>query len=240
MTIHLRFIVCILSATLLFSSCSILKQSAKYDFNDGIYYTDLLARKPVYVYKIDEDTIATFPVIQFPDSTAILTKQRSVYANKQKKFKDSLTRHTFYKPSFDVDVTTIPLKYRPSADGYPNQLTTNFNGAIFLGYRIDQYTLNYKRTPLNIYKQDIKHFGYSAGFFAGIGSTEIYDWEVKYITPLEYQGVTLITGIAGNVAMQNVNFGISLGVDHLLDEYHKYWVYQGKPCIGFTLGVNLN
>lgn len=236
----IRLFLILLCVTIVFSGCSLLHHNSKYNFNDGIYYSDILARHPVYVYQVDEDTLLTFPVKQYPDSTAILTKEKTIYAPIQKRFKDNLTHHNFYKPSLDVDVMTIPLKYRPTIDGFPNQLTTNFNGAVFCGYRIDQYTLSYDRTPLNTYKKDIKHLGYSAGFYAGIGSTQITGWQVHDVAPIEYEGVTLITGISANMAMQSIDFGISLGFDHLLDKYHEYWIYQGKPCIGFTLGVNLN
>lgn len=224
-----------------FTSCSILSDTSKYKFNDGLYYTKLFTSKQVYVYKIDDDTLYVFPVREFKDSTAILTSQKTIYTSKQKKFKDNKTIHTFYKPSLDFDIMTIPLLYRPATAGFPNQLLATFNGALYLGYRTDAYHLIYKRTPLNIYKQTVKHFGYSAGAFAGVGSTYVNGWMLRgQPTDIEYEGMTLITGIAGNVAIQNITFGISLGVGHLMDKYHADWIYQGKPCIGFTLGLNLN
>jgi hypothetical protein len=233
-------LVCLSLLSIILSSCSLLHHNSKYNFNDGIYYSDFWARHPVYIHQLTDDTIIAFPVIMFPDSTAILMNQMTIYADQQKKFKDNLTQHTFYKPSFDLDVMTIPLKYRPAEGAAPHQLTTNFNGAVFFGYRIDQYTLNYERTPLNNYKQDIQHLGYSLGLFAGIGGTVINTWQINNALPFDYEGVTLITGISANVAMQSVDFGLSLGFDHLMDGNHKEWIYEGKPCIGFTLGLNLN
>ena len=190
---------------------------------------------------IDEDTIAVFPVKEYKDSTAIITKERVNYMPLQNRFKDKKVSHSFYKPSTDFDLMTMPLKYRPASDGLPNQLNTNFNGAIFGGYRIDEYKLKYKRTPLNNYKQNTKHKGYSVGLYLGVGSTLISPWVMKDPQfTLEYEGVTLLSGISANMSADKVNFGISLGFDHLLDKYHAEWIYQGKPCVGFTLGLHLD
>jgi len=223
------------------NGCVILHPSSKHGFNDGIYQTGKFSHNKVYVLKVEEDTIAVFPVLEFKDSTAILTKDRVNYTSLQRKFKDNKVSHTFYRPSFDLDVMTIPIKYRPPASILPGQLTTNFNGAFYGGYRIDAYKLNYKRTPLNIYKQTVKHLGYSAGIYAGIGNTLIDAWALKNPNiNVQYEGVLLISGIAANVAIGSVTSGISFGADHLLDKYRNEWIYEGKPCLGFTLGLNIN
>jgi hypothetical protein len=223
------------------SGCSMLQEGSKYGFNDGIYRTSMLKKTEVYVLKIDDDTIAVFPVLEFKDSTAILTKQRVNYSSLQRKFKDNKVSHTFYKPSFDLDVMTIPVTYRPYSEGVPNQLTANFNGALFGGYRIDAYKVNYKRTPLNVYKQKVKHMGFSTGLFAGIGNTMINGTTINQVNNnIEYEGVTLISGISANVAIEKLTVGVSFGTDYLLDENKNEWVYEGKPCIGFTLGLNIN
>jgi len=223
------------------SSCSILQENSKYAFNDGIYKTNIFKKNEVYVLKIDDDTIAVFPVLEFKDSTAILTKQRVNYTGRQKKFKDNKVSHTFYKPSFDLDVMTIPVKYRPPSEGVPGQLTANFNGALFGGYRLDAYKVNYKRTPLNVYKQKVKHMGFSAGLFAGIGNTLIDGTTLNDINSnIEYEGVTFIAGVSANVAIEKITVGVSYGADYLLDANKNEWVYEGRPCIGFTLGLNIN
>ncbi len=218
-----------------------LRESSKYNFNDGTYRISKFSGGEVYVMHVDEDTIAVFPVKEFKDSTAIITKNRVNYTPFQQKFKDKKITHVFYKPSLDVDLMTIPLKYRPAINDLPNQINTNFNGAIFGGYRLDEYKLSYQRTPLNNYKQQTKHKGYSAGLYLGIGGTNIDPWVIK--DPkfnLQYEGVLLISGIAMNMAADKFTFGVSFGTDQLLDKYHKEWIYQSKPCLGFTLGLDLN
>jgi hypothetical protein len=224
----------------LFSSCILMRENSKNGFNDGIYQTKRFSGKKVYVMKIDDDTITVIPVITFKDSTAILTNKRVNYTTIQKKFKDSLAVHIFYKPSFDLDLITIAMKYRPAEEGIPNQLTTTFNGAVFCGYRIDEYKLKYKRTPLNNYKQSVKHMGYSAGLYAGLGSTVINGSVLDDPnSPLIYDGALLIAGIAANIAVEKITFGLSFGTDFLMDKYHTEWIYEKKPTVGFTLGLNL-
>ncbi len=232
----------ILLLPFLLSSCLIVgKNSAKYSFSDCIYRTKKFGGHDVYVLKVDDDTISVFKVQEFKDSTAILTNQRVNYTSRQRKFKDNKMEHIFYKPSFDIDAMTIAMKYRPETKGVPNQLTTNFNGAVFAGYRVDAYHLNYKRTPLNVYKQSVKHMGYSVGLYAGLGSSLIDGTTLNDpSSAIQYEGVLLITGVAVTTAIQNITFGLSLGTDHLLDKYSSQWIYEGQPYLGFTLGLNIN
>ncbi len=234
-------VILALTISYLLSGCMILRESAKYTFTDGVYSTTRFSRdKKVYVLHIDEDTLAVFPVKEHKDSTEIMTAKRVNYTSTQRRFKDNKMSHTFYKPSFDFDLMTIPLKFRPATNDLPNQLITTFNGALFGGYRIDAYKLKYKRTPLNMYKQTTKHLGYSVGLYAGVGSTFINPWVITEPNfNLEYEGMTIISGIAANVAADKITFGIALGFDHLMDKNAKYWIYQGQPCIGFTLGLDL-
>ena len=237
--IPLLFIVITLFTASL-TGCTVLDNS-KHSFNDGIYQTKRFSKKSkVYVLKIDDDTLAVFPVKEFKDSTAIMTKDRVNYMGTQRKFKDGKAVHNFYRPSFDLDVMTIPFKYRPVTSILPNQLDANFTGAIYGGYRIDNYRVTYQRTPLNNYKQKVKHIGYSAGFFAGIGNSLIDEYSLTNHFDTQYQGVLLSTGIAANVAVGNFTLGISIGADNLLDQNKRYWTYEGKPFIGFTVGLNLN
>ncbi len=236
------FVVFLLFAMASFSGCDMLHQSAKYSFTDGVYRTKKFSHDSrVYVLKVDDDTLTVFPVREFKDSTAIMTKQRVDYTSRQKKFKDNKVLHVFYKPSFDLDVMTIPINYRPPVFGYPNQLTNNFNGALYGGYRIDAYKLSYRRTPLNTYKQKIKHVGYSAGLFLGMGNAYIDAFSLRNPNyPYQYEGALLLTGVAANIAAGHFTIGIALGTDHLLDKNHSEWIYEGQPCIGFTVGLNLN
>jgi hypothetical protein len=223
-----------------FSSCTVLRETSKYNFNDGIYHNALIGGSEVYVLRVDEDTIAVFPVQEYKDSTYVAVRKRVNYTSVQKKFGDNKATHTFYRQSFDADVITMPLKYRPATGSMPNQLVSSFNGAFFIGYRVDEYTLHYRRTPLNVYKQQIRHTGYNVGLYAGLGNTLINPWVLTdtAVYP-EYEGAVFITGIAANIALNKLTFGVAVGTDLLLDKHHKYWYYQGKPNISLSLGLDL-
>jgi hypothetical protein len=62
----------------------------------------------------------------------------------------------FTKRSFDVDVTTVEFKYRTSRLNLPTQLTTDFNGNVYPGYRLDRFTIHYRKTPGKI-THSLKH-----------------------------------------------------------------------------------
>ncbi|MFN9972454.1 MAG: hypothetical protein ACK58T_21450, partial [Phycisphaerae bacterium] len=52
------------------------------------------------------------------------------------------------KSSLDIDITTILLKYRPAVSGLQPQLTTDFNLAMYAGWRRDIYTIRQFTDPL--------------------------------------------------------------------------------------------
>ena len=236
--VYLVGIICVLW---FLPACGLIRHSSKYNFNDGVYRTRLLSKEKVYVLKVDDDTISVFPVVKYGDSSAVNTKQRMNFTASQRRLKDNKVVHNFYRPSLDIDLMTIPLKYRAAAYDLPNTLTSNFNGAIFAGYRIDAYKLKYKRTPLNTYKQTVRHMGYSLGLFGGAGSSAIDNSTVNiHNFGYQYEGVILITGVAANVAVDNITIGVCYGADFLQDKYRESWIYEGKPCLGFTIGLNIN
>ncbi|MFN0013356.1 MAG: hypothetical protein ACKVU2_02310 [Saprospiraceae bacterium] len=46
-------------------------------------------------------------------------------------------RYRFAKTSIDLDLTTILFKYRPAETDLPAQLNSQFNFAVYSGYRRD-------------------------------------------------------------------------------------------------------
>ena len=73
----------------------------------------------------------------------------------------------------DIDVFTIPFKVRPPQKGVPVQLYTNFNAAIYVGRRLDFYSLRTKRTTPFGATPRIRATGIGYGAFVGAGSTFI-------------------------------------------------------------------
>ncbi|WP_147294213.1 hypothetical protein [Pontibacter diazotrophicus] len=148
--------------------------------------------------------------------------------------------YTFSQPSFDVDVLTIPLKYRSGTAGFPKQLNTSVQAAIYLGLRNDYYRMGYTETPLGNYKRHFNHFGFSMGLFTGLGSAFMNESVTQGLVEYEYDGVVLVNGVAGIVGINNFTLGLAIGIDHLLDQNRELWIYQRKPWVGLAFGLNLN
>ncbi len=146
----------------------------------------------------------------------------------------------FRLKTFDLDAVTVPFKFRPEASLLPRQLTTDFNGNIYLGYRVDRIKLTYQNTPLGS-RQKLKEIGFSAGVFGGLGTTFISPWTTT--DPAftdEYNGCILSRGLAFLVGVNNLTFGLGVGWDYLTDRDKDIWIYQNKPWYGFTIGLNVN
>lgn len=190
-----------------FSSCSLLNGTSKSELSDGIYQFktgDSKARK-IYL-QVAEDSLVIFPLEQGKPSSAD-TARPLVLEEKEERKKGQRDYQVFRQPSFDVDVLTILFKYRPSQEGGPRQLNTDFNAAFYLGYRADSYTLTYNHTPINTYSRNINHIGWSAGIFSGLGSTMVAPWFTNDQVQIEYDGLVFINGVAANIAYNELTFG---------------------------------
>lgn len=222
-------------------SCTSINQSSKYQFVDGIYKAKIFEKNKKRIYVgVGEDTITVFRLNNTKKVFHVDTLRSLAIAFPVIQQDTLFNSYNFTQRSFDLDILTIPIKYRPSEAGLPNQLNTNFNGAFYTGYRRDVYRLSYRRAPFRVYKRKITHYGYSLGLFTGIGSTAINPWVTRDVVAAEYDGIVWLKGIAGIAGINNFTFGLALGVDHLLDKNHHVWIYQGKPWLGLTLGLNLN
>lgn len=229
-------------ATLLFlllNSCKVVLKTAKQGLTDG-YYTQIENKKTERVYvDIVEDTIKIYNTIQQGKKPIVDTTQPyRPYLPTLQTSSDIL--FSLYKKGFDVDFLTIPLKYRFAASSVQPQLNYNLNGAVYLGYRTDQYTTLYKLNPLRISKRQITHLGYSIGFFTGLGNTFMSPTNTNNKLTQEYDGLVWNKGIAAMFGINNFTVGVSLGFDRLLDDNRDIWIYDNKPWIGLAFGFNLN
>jgi hypothetical protein len=146
----------------------------------------------------------------------------------------------FSKQSPDFDITTIFFKYRPSVYNLPAQLTTDLNVAFYAGWRYDNYYLKHKTDPLNRKFLKLSSFGYDFGIFAGPGSTTVSPFTTNDRTEKEYTGMIFQTGIAGFIESDIASFGVAIGLDYLLNDDRKIWVYNNKPWVGFIVGIAFN
>ena len=142
----------------------------------------------------------------------------------------------------DLDVFTIPFKVRPPRGGVPVQLNTNFNAAIYVGRRLDFYSLRTRRTTPFGATPHIRATGLGYGAFIGAGSTFITDDVTATARPTaaDYEGVVLHGGLAAIYDARAFNIGLAAGLDQLLGPDGPHWVYQRKPWFGLLFGLDLN
>ena len=223
----------------LVSGCGVTQTASKFAFSDGYYKSRLDSTKPAKYYVVsDGDSIKVYP----PDIAARLAdtiRSITVLFPPNKK-PPGFANQTFESHGFDLDVITILFKYRPPVKSFPNQINTNFNGALYAGYRTDFYTLAYDETPLHVSKRKINHFGYSLGGFAGAGTARIDEYVTLNRIDYEYDGAVVTTGVAIELNLNRINFVIVGGLDFLTDKNSHVWVNEGKGWVGVGLGLNLN
>ncbi|AHM60110.1 hypothetical protein D770_09265 [Flammeovirgaceae bacterium 311] len=226
---------------LLMCACKSFSENAKFELNNGYYKAreEGGADRRVYVYA-NEDTLVAFPLVRQGGRSVPDTSGRTALLFPKSKRDTLPDTYTLHEYSFDLDVLAIPLKYRAKTAGAPRQLNTQFNGALYAGYRTDRYRISYEPTPLGIADRKIDHFGYSLGYFTGIGVEPINPWVTNDQYPGEYDGIAWMNGLAVMVGVNSFTFGLGVGVDYLLDGNRKIWIYQGEPWVGLTLGLNLN
>jgi hypothetical protein len=205
-------------------SCGTMKNSPKYQLsNDKYQFRQEGSRyKTAFVYR-NEDTVAIY---ENDDVNKPIIPDQS---------KDQL----FLKRSFDIDVMTILFRYRPARMNLPRQLTTDFNGNIYLGYRFDRFKVSVKKTPIGPSKSHY-HRAITIGGFAGLGSSQITPSTTNYKTTDEYNGLTLTHGISAMVGVNNLTVGVGVGWDYLTDKDKDIWIYQKAPWVGLTIGLNIN
>ncbi|WP_353719045.1 hypothetical protein [Dyadobacter sp. 676] len=226
--------------SLALASCHALKDSPKYKLTDGVYKTVSDGRKTVVYVENKEDSVLVYALR--PGWKALKPGGRPVKPEiyPRSGAGSEITESRYWKNTFDLDVLTIPFKYRPSTSSFQPQLSNHLNGALYVGYRNDTYELSYKSNPIGKVSQRVTHLGFSAGLATGIGVTPVNPWVTGNNINVEYDGFVWSKAICALMAVEKLNFGLALGVDHLFGSDRQYWIYQGKPYIGLTVGLNLN
>lgn len=223
-------------AILQFSACSIFEKSSQHGFESGYYrYKAENGEKSKVFLDIGEENISGYgltgdrlnrsPVLEISLAPG-----------------DTLDEHpvTFIKHSIDIDITTILFKYRPGVQTLPAQLVTDFNAALFAGWRRDNYHLQTYTHPFRHDHYGAVARGFDIGLFGGVGTTAVNPFSTNESVASEYNGMILQYGIAGFIESNVASFGLSLGYDYLLSKDRKYWIYNRKPWIGFIVGIALN
>jgi hypothetical protein len=222
-------------------SCIANKDVVQYEIVDGIYASKIFEGKPEKVYIDNElEFLYVFPLEKLNENYFLDTLNRSYFSFPQRHHATRLDREIFRTNGFDLDLITIPFKFRSGTTGVPPQLNTNLNASLYFGYRSDWYTLNYRKNQMGVFDRFTKHYGITFGFFTGFGATPINPWVTKDQVLIEYDGIVWSNGLALSFAVDYFTIGLGIGRDNLLDKNSSKWIYQNKPWLGLVLGINLN
>ena len=221
-------------------SCKSQKDSPKFNFADGIYHTKLNGQKQQVYVENSEDSISIYALQRGWRNAAIKPSELTRKTFAQNKSSKDLENNKYWQNGFDVDILTIPIKFRPSTQSFPSQYSNHLNGAVYLGYRTDVYRMSFKKDPIGGIHEKVKHYGFSGGFITGFGVTPINPWVTNNALTIEYDGLAWSKGAAVVMGVENFTFGLIAAIDHLLDGNRRLWIYQGKPYFGVAVGLNLN
>ncbi|MBI2722339.1 MAG: hypothetical protein HYX39_09210 [Bacteroidetes bacterium] len=221
-----------------FSACGALKDTANDGLPEGKYNSKLFKSKKVYVTN-SGDSLIVYNLQNVNKNHQIDTNNYSLKIFPSHS-KEKIESHTFNATTFDFDALAIPFKYRPLTNSLPQQFTTSLNGAVYFGFRNDNYQLKYENNYFNYHRRETRHYGISVGGFAGFGSSPVNTWVTSNNIKLDYEGVVFTKGIAVIMAIGKFTSGFAIGWDNLLDKNKQHWIYENKPWFGLVFGLNLN
>lgn len=139
----------------------------------------------------------------------------------------------------DVDLFTLPFKYRFQTAGQSGQLDDKLNVGIYFGGRYDlgRYrTIYFRRNQ----RADISTLSLGLGGFLCFGVATVNPFSTLGRFQDEYNGLGINYGIATIISIRSFSAGLAVGFDQLADRNRDIWIYQNKPWIGVTFGLNLN
>lgn len=226
-------------ACIFLCSCSVLQKTSKQEISDGYYMKKAKNEKSKVYVDYSDDDIKVYETVS-QNKTAIVDTLKSAKTISSRISINENYNLNLLQHSLDIDLLTIPLKFRFSEKGVPPQLNSNLNASIYVGYRTDIYKIRYRNNPLQFKELNVTHFAYSIGIFNGLGNTFMSPTNTNNLLQEEYDGVVWSKGIVGILGINNFTFGISLGFDNLLDKNGPIWIYENKPWVGLALGLNLN
>ncbi|MEY3501369.1 MAG: hypothetical protein RL308_3042, partial [Bacteroidota bacterium] len=184
-----KYIIIPVAFVAFLTSCNTLEKASIHGFNSGFYQLESKQKSDqnVYIEVTDEKIDVYHQTKKQPDANAFLTISLKQSDSIQ------ISPVVFMKESLDIDITAILLKYRPSVNGLPGQMTTDFNVALYAGWRHDSYKIVSRMDPLGNNHHKINNWGYDFGFFAGPGATLISPFTTQNEVIDEYSGMIIQT-----------------------------------------------
>lgn len=219
------------------------------DINKGLSAKQLATNTPGVIFEREDTLFIEFIGSKLPlsdtfENTLDQSDSNKVFFAYQDSFpKAKFERQTpwfsYQFTSFDVDLFTIPFKYRFSQSQVPGQLVTNANLGIYFGIRHDigQYRKTYFR---NYRRTDLRSFSFGGGGFLSFNSNTLNDFYTNGKITYEYEALGYSYGLAGIVGYKALTVGLALGFENLADRNNPIWIYRQKPWLGLTVGLNLN
>lgn len=225
------------------------KNQTVYAMQESIKEKRLTANIPGVLYERNDTLFIEFSADKLPASDGQMnTVNRSdsgtVFFTYPHNFSKPVFEHaapwfTYQFTSFDIDLFTIPFKYRFSQVGLPGQLITNTNLGVYFGVRHDigqyrkMYFQSYRRTEL-------RSFSFGGGGFMSLNPVSLNDFYTNGKITYDYEALGYSYGLAGIVGYKALTVGLALGFENLADRNNPYWIYRQKPWLGLTVGLNLN
>jgi len=219
------------------SACTPSGLIAKHDFGSGYY--DLKSEKAgsLKVYAdVYDDSLVLYQM------KSAITKEVDPESGKAIEISsinpdNDLYGSRFIKNSVELDLSTIPVKFRPSISGVPVQMNSNLNALLYLGARKDYFIIKSLESPVNRNYSFIRQMGFDFGIFAGLGITPVNPSVTQDNISIEYDGIVFQKGIGAFITVNYISVGITLGFDNLMSSDSKTWIYNNRPYLGLALGI---
>lgn len=141
--------------------------------------------------------------------------------------------------ALDIDLFTLPFKYRFKRADQPAQLDDKLNVGIYVGGRYDlgRYRTVYFR---HNQRSEISAFSVGLGGFLCFAPATVTSFSTLGRVQDDYQALGLNYGINTTFSFSNFSAGFAVGIETITDRNRTLWIYQNRPWLGITVGLNLN
>ena len=126
---YLSFLI----AILFIYSCTVIEQSSSHGFENGYYKLSTTQKSEKVYLDINDDTVKIYSVLK-DDLVGAELKHFPGTESESMNLKPVKLR----KNSLDIDITSILFKYRTNKNNLPDELTSDFNFALYAGPRFDR------------------------------------------------------------------------------------------------------
>lgn len=163
-----------------------------------------------------------------------------VHYNRRIDFVEEKSPWFYYQlTTLDIDLFTIPFKYRFALAGRPGQLASSTNLGVYTGIRYDlgRYRNIYYRREQ---RSDMQSFSFGMGVVLSFNPVLVNEFNTDGRVMDEYDALGINYGLATIVGYKSVTAGLALGFENLSDRNNRLWIYRQKPWLGLTVGININ